>query len=236
MLMDEQQWLSCSNPHPMLDLLRMKGIANERKRRLFGVACCRRIGHLLDHRSRRAVEVAECFADGHATEAELIVAHEGAECARNEKKAHPWRSLETYQATAAWAVDFLSWPPSFPGFTTDGDYGASHACLAAAASDTLEPSNAKEALAREEVFQAALVRDMFANPFRPVDAERGWLTANVVDLARTIYEERAFERLPIVADALMDAGCTNEVILEHCRSQRPHARGCWVVDLLLRNT
>jgi hypothetical protein len=60
-----------------------------------------------------------------------------------------------------------------------------------------------------------------------------WLTSNVGDLSRTIYAERAFERLPILADALMDAGCDNEDILAHCRSEGPHVRSCWVVDLLL---
>jgi hypothetical protein len=60
-----------------------------------------------------------------------------------------------------------------------------------------------------------------------------WLTANVKDLVKTIYEERAFERLPILADALMDAGCADEVILGHCRSKGPHVRGCWAVDLIL---
>src|SRR5437762_722095 len=52
-------------------------------------------------------------------------------------------------------------------------------------------------------------------------------------LAQAVYEERAFERLPVLADALEEAGCTDAAILDHCRSPGPHARGCWVVDLLL---
>ena len=59
-----------------------------------------------------------------------------------------------------------------------------------------------------------------------------WLTSNVVDLAGAIYEERAFEKMPILADALMDAGCDSEEIINHCRGNGPHVRGCWVVDLL----
>lgn len=77
------------------------------------------------------------------------------------------------------------------------------------------------------------VRDIVGNPFRSTFPEPGWLTSNVLDLARTIYDERAFDRLPILADALMDAGCSDDAILSHCRAEGAHVRGCWVVDLLL---
>jgi hypothetical protein len=61
-----------------------------------------------------------------------------------------------------------------------------------------------------------------------------WFTSDVLVLARGIYEERAFDRMPILADALQDAGCTDEDVLNHCRDPNtPHARGCWVVDLIL---
>jgi hypothetical protein len=60
-----------------------------------------------------------------------------------------------------------------------------------------------------------------------------WRTANVTALAQAIYDERAFDRLPSLADALEDAGCDNQDILQHCRSGGEHVRGCWVVDLLL---
>ncbi|MBN9118666.1 MAG: hypothetical protein J0I06_05840 [Planctomycetes bacterium] len=82
--------------------------------------------------------------------------------------------------------------------------------------------------------QVALVRDVFGNPFRPVTADPAWLTPDVVTLARGIYEEKAFDRMPILADALQDAGCTNEDVLNHSRDPKQvHVRGCWVVDLLL---
>ncbi len=79
----------------------------------------------------------------------------------------------------------------------------------------------------------ALVLCILANPFRPIALDPSWLTSNVLSLAQGIYHERAFDRLPILADALQDAGCENPEILAHCRSESPHARGCWVVDLLL---
>jgi hypothetical protein len=69
-------------------------------------------------------------------------------------------------------------------------------------------------------------------PFCP-KVDPAWLTAKVVALAQAIYDDRAFDRLPILADALEDAGCTNQDILAHCRQPGEHVRGCWVVDLLL---
>jgi hypothetical protein len=86
----------------------------------------------------------------------------------------------------------------------------------------------------EEVCQAAIVRDVFGNPFRPVAVDPQWLTSDVLALARGIYEERAFDRMPILADALQDAGCDSDDVLTHCRdASAPHVRGCWVVDLVL---
>jgi hypothetical protein len=80
---------------------------------------------------------------------------------------------------------------------------------------------------------AHLIREIFGSPFHAVEFEASWRTANVIDLAKTIYEEEAFDRMSILADALLDAGCSEETILEHCRSGGPYVRGCWVVDLLL---
>ncbi|QEL14637.1 hypothetical protein [Limnoglobus roseus] len=81
--------------------------------------------------------------------------------------------------------------------------------------------------------QCDLIRDIFGNPFRPVTFSPSWLTPTVVGLAGGIYADRAFDRLPILADALQDAGCEDVDVLSHCRGDGPHARGCWVVDGVL---
>jgi hypothetical protein len=87
--------------------------------------------------------------------------------------------------------------------------------------------------AAEQRLQCAFLRDVFGNPFRPVSVEPVWLTSTVVALTEGIYQERAFDRMPILADALQDAGCENEVVLAHCRDESQiHVRGCWGVDLL----
>jgi hypothetical protein len=80
---------------------------------------------------------------------------------------------------------------------------------------------------------AHLIRDIFGSPFHAVEFDPSWRTANVMDLAKTVYEEEVFDRMPILADALLDAGCGDETILKHCRSGGPHVRGCWVVDQVL---
>jgi hypothetical protein len=78
-----------------------------------------------------------------------------------------------------------------------------------------------------------MLREIFGNPFRPVSIDPIWRTPQALALARTAYEERRFEELPLLADALEEAGCTDEAILAHCRGLGPHVRGCWVVDLVL---
>jgi hypothetical protein len=85
--------------------------------------------------------------------------------------------------------------------------------------------------------EAELLRDILGNPFRPsAPLPRfvvGWNDSTVRRIAAGIYEERAFDRLPILADALLDAGCDNEELIAHCRGEGPHVRGRWAVDLIL---
>jgi hypothetical protein len=78
-----------------------------------------------------------------------------------------------------------------------------------------------------------LIHDVFGNPFRPVTFDPAWRTSTVHALATTIYDHRAFDRLPVLADALQDAGCEHADVLDHCRGPGLHVRGCWVVDLVL---
>ncbi len=78
-----------------------------------------------------------------------------------------------------------------------------------------------------------LIHEVIGNPFRPVTFSPSWRTSTVVALAAQMYESRDFGAMPILADALQDAGCDNADVLEHCRGPEPHVRGCWVVDLVL---
>jgi hypothetical protein len=219
--MTEAEWLACSNPGKMLEFL--ESMASDRKWRLVACACCRRIWHLLtDERSRKAVEAAEQFADGEIEASKLAAAH-----------------------AAAWPVLTTS---------SDAAYYPGQAALCAAAPKpvrlVLAYANKAVALTQarhlsgdwnkqmEQGWAAScdLLREIYGNPFGPVSLNPAWLTSNggtVPKLAQAIYDDRRFSDLPILADALEEAGCDNAEILAHCRQPGEQVRGCWVVDLLL---
>jgi hypothetical protein len=110
---------------------------------------------------------------------------------------------------------------------------AANAVAVAAGCET--PWETWDSVARQEEVskQSNLLRDIIGNPFRPVNADPRWITDSVLFLAQAIYADRSFDRLPILADALEEAGCADTAILGHCRQAGDHVRGCWVVDRLL---
>jgi hypothetical protein len=222
--MSEEEWITCTtcrDTGKMQDYLPGKG--SPRQLRLFACACCRRIEALLsDPRSRRALMVAEQHADGRAGDEAISAAREEADQAVSdiEDATDEGSDGRLYEAalSALWSV--------IPAVTDDGFVElASHAAFYALGSTT-EPS------AEAEV-QGRMLCDIMDKPPRLSFADPSWLTPNVVGVAKGIYEDRAFDRLPILADALMDAGCFDADILEHCRETGEHVRGCWVVDLVL---
>jgi hypothetical protein len=82
--------------------------------------------------------------------------------------------------------------------------------------------------------QCVLLRELFGPP-RSVVADPAWLAWDggaVRLLVESILCDQAFERMPVLGDALEDAGCTDEAVLGHCRGPDPHTRGCWVIDLV----
>lgn len=227
--MTESEWLACTNPKAMLEFMRSK--PSDRKLRLFTCACCRRIWSLMtDERSQMAVEVAERFSDGLASPKERKAATKAAMAAREDadaaaRKASPEGSEKEWGPfNAAFAAMIAVSNLGHDGFD---EWDAANAAGYAVEFLTGTPKDA------EHVAQVAFVLDLFGNPFRAVTVDRAWLTPTVVSVAASIYTDRAFDRLPILADALEEAGCTNPDILGHCRSEGPHVRGCWVVDLIL---
>jgi hypothetical protein len=229
--MTEADWLAASDPQPMLAFLHTRGGTSERKLRLFAVACCRRVLHeLRDERSREALVVAERYADGLATEGELDDAATAA-CEVCEEEAG-WASPDagepedtgrplTYSASAYTAAIPVGWWGAAPAFVEPYYI-------------ILDRTPDKES---ERVTQAALLRCIVGNPVRPAPSLASAVLAfdggTVPRLAAAIYEDRAFGRLPVLADALEDAGCAEPGILGHCRAGGEHVRGCWVVDLVL---
>jgi hypothetical protein len=233
--MTEAQWLRCDEPGPMLAPLRDS--EGWRKLRLFRVACCRRIWSLLvDPHSRAAVEAAERFADGASGAAELRAAADLALKAANTLGVGAARAHDP--GHAFWVAAQVAHGATGGPLTSLGV--ANHAAVAAgAAAYRVGGGLAAERAARsaEQAAQCRLLRDLLGNPFEAVlSADAAWLVrdgAAARNLAEAIYEERAFDRLPILADALEDAGCADAAVLGHCRGGGEHVRGCWVVDLLL---
>jgi hypothetical protein len=208
--MTEQEWLTTAD-HPwdmlefMLELTEHR--ASQRKWRLFLCAICRRVWHLIpDPLSRKAVKIGEKYADGEATETDLAEARLEA------------RKLYKIGDVVSWA--WLASSAAAPGLF-DFDALLSLSNDAAMASED------------ESAHHCHLLREIIGNPFRPMTLDPSWLTPNVVQLARTIYDKETFFELPILADALEEAGCTKQDILNHSRQDGEHVRGCWVVDLLL---
>ena len=195
--------------------------SGRRKLRLLACGCCRLIWpHLQDPRLRNAVEMAERFADGQAKAAELQAAGTAATIFEGGMVLSEHDPRAQANTAVALAVSTTATKPYSAAF------GMTVFPLPLAGYRGSE----KEANA----LLCDLLRDIFGNPFRPVTFSPSWRTDTAVALARGMYEAREFGAMPILADALQDAGCDNDDILNHCRDARQtHVRGCWVTDLVL---
>jgi len=209
--MTEAEWLTCADPEKMLThLRRRKRRPSARKFRLFSVGCCRHSAAVMSHpANRRCLEVAERYADGLASEEE--------------------RRKSLRAASFAAAINALvGADPAREAAHVAGDVPFYAANAVEARGGDREPVRRAEAAALCE-----LLRDVVGNPFRPPRLDPAWRTGVAVGLAEAIYEERAFDRLPILADALEEAGCGDVAIQAHLRGPGPHVRGCWALDLAL---
>lgn len=216
--MNATTWDRTTNLTAMLALLRQRKF--ERPLRLFACACCRLVWNLLPEGAyRRAVEVAEAHAEGRATRPALKRAHKLA------------RELDERLA----ALD--------DDETLAGEIDAAAATLNASDPDQIgkraltAANNCAYVLGEEahSILFADLLREIIGKPFRRVVIAPTWLTWNeglVRHLATTIHAEQAFDRLPILGDALEDAGCADPDLLSHLRLAEPHARGCWALTAL----
>jgi hypothetical protein len=216
-----------------------------RKARLFSVACCRRIWHLLDSPAdRRAVEVAEEVADKKKRLTDLRVCHEAASIIDLGPDPDPLISGLgwSYRSDKEWDFCYGLWVSP----------AGRRVCRVARWASTPTPWGSPESTANdarvllafragldaaktEERAQCGMLRDIVGPPVLPA-VQRAWLSYNsgvVRNLAEAIYEERAFDRLPILADALEEACCSDEAFLGHLRKPDTHSRGCWTLDLIL---
>jgi hypothetical protein len=187
----------------------------DRKFRLLAVACGRRVEqHTPTEVGKAAIDIAEQFADRKATAIDLRASNRATWSAFRDHQNHPTSNALW---TAAWVTEWKVINAASQAITG------------------VEASKGKSAQVRS--YLCEIIRDIFGDPFRaPPPLPASCLTPTVTSLATTIYDERAFARLPELADALAAAGCTEADVLAHCRSPGPHARGCWAVDLVLSKT
>ncbi|HJZ91318.1 MAG TPA: hypothetical protein VKE40_10635 [Gemmataceae bacterium] len=210
--MTEAEWIASTDPELLIEFIRPN--VTERKLRLFAATRFAQLIDLLPHdRQHRGIHLLEQMGDGTA--------------------APNWR----LEARRDVLVDYRGGLPTGDHSRDDPDHVALMLYRAIVSSDAAgHAAHATRGIINsneKQAEQCEILRDVLSNPFRPVAVDPRWRTADVAGLARAIYEDKAFDRLPILADALMDAGCADEQVLAHCRGEGPHVRGCWVVDLVL---
>ena len=225
--MIEAEWQSATNVHTLLQFLRDRPgdyvKPTERKRRLFRCACGRRcLRYLPTEWHLKTIEEAERFADGLVSWKRLAEA---------ETKAHYAPTAPGYVHNVVVAETVRSMVAQLVGDhddVWDSMFGtADYACEAVGGCPS-KPSD------EEQRAQCDIARDIFGNPFRLVAFAPEWRTDTALVLARQMYEAREFSAAPILADALQDAGCDSDDILNHLRdTTATHVRGCWALDLVL---
>jgi hypothetical protein len=204
--MSEGEWNASQSPAQMLEFV--FGKASRRKYRLFACACCRLIEDLLTDEGNYVVQAAERFADGDLEEEEL-------------------RAVWTMACDSGCEIATVAAVGSEASAWHVAHQAAFETARMAAARNFLD-------LPATQRRQCVLMRDLFgALLFRPIVPMPEWVAGTPLIVARSIYEERRFETLPILADALEENGCTEAEVLEHLRGPGPHVRGCWAVDLIL---
>jgi hypothetical protein len=221
----------------------------DRRFRLFACACCRRVCNHIPERGRDIVVAIEEYLDGRASSEALGAAF-------TAPSRLDYREGRSHRPDpGAWVLTYLV--GGFNGLTAgasalmvftrilpllDEEYGrearnAFDRCVSTFAEVRLAPFRWPEpvpaALMAERVAYADLLRCIFGNPFHQPTIDPSWRSETAVRLALQQYESRDFSLMPIMGDALQDAGCGDEHILNHCRSPGVHVRGCFVVDLVL---
>lgn len=228
--MTEAEWLRSNDPRLLVDWLSFDALASDRKLRLFSVAACNPLRHLVANPGvLAALDLAEAFADGRIDEAALQVARRPLWEAYHARHNAPG-GVEAVTAEAGDA-ECACLHTTLPDVPRDRD---GHSDLYPPTPEVVGLICRLDSSRPSFRRLVTLLHDVFGPlPFRDIALAPSWLTSDVQLLARGIYEDKAFDRMPILADALEDAGCDSVDLLNHCRGNRPHVRGCWVLDLML---
>lgn len=214
--------------------------ASRRKLRLLACAAVRTVWDFVtDDRARKALLAAELFADGNLTPEDLERTYRSAfewVCAlsagmgsfnQNDLDRNPDLQVRFREITACFSATEAAAPEPPAELTIDSaaglneSYWNAHLQVLGGAHNQVDIDR-----------HVAVYRDLFGNPYRPVAFDQECQTPEIQSLANRIYTEWAFDRMPELAVLLEEAGCREPAVLEHCRNQGEHFRGCWVIDLL----
>jgi hypothetical protein len=219
--MTEAEWLDAFYLPKLIRLLQKDDEPSVRKQMLFSVACCRRtVDHLSDAVFDAAIDVCERQADTSAPDK------------LPPRLERSLRSHATNHPNDGDDPRFGSWAYMAHAVESLVRSGTGMEFIADCCRDALCGHDDFVAGRGEMLIQADLFRDIFGNPFRPVAFAPEWRSSTAVALAESMYAARNFGNMPVLADALEEAGCDNADVLAHCRGDGPHVRGCWVVDLV----
>jgi hypothetical protein len=234
MRLTEEEWSTAVDPWRLL-LRQWPRKTTDRKFALFAVACWRQIWNLINEESRRAIEALEEFADlaPERQRPEDWEAIRDAVCPLAEIGAESEQAGWNPERAAREATSLVTWlvlSPAESSILEQVRYEFEGAAL-----DSGEAvSSAWRARA---CAHCELLRHVVGDPFHhpPVVPSHclEWNGGTVPAIALGIYRDRVFGEMPILADALEDAGCTDAQILDHCRAGGDHMRGCWALDLVL---
>ena len=233
--MTEAEWWGATDSVALADWLFFDVWVADRKLRLFCVACCRWTEGKTRDVFRELLDTIEWFAEGEASEEELEAAlRPAAEIEAKELHTLVWSK----QAQSERAITSAAFTPTRaealfgPGWRERSWYQDGQPYPVSVVYLSRCPFGHERATRECQVVR--LLHDTFGPLlFRPAFCSPAWRTDAALALARQMYESREFGAMPILADALQDAGCDNDDILNHCRSEGSHVRGCWVVDLVL---
>jgi hypothetical protein len=251
--MTENEWLASADPEPMLRYLwygkepiwkailtqvsLRRGEISTRKLRLLACACFREFGGPLNNfpTVRHLLDTSERFADGLTSKVKLIrtLRHVLDSLEPGLRWPASFLPLAGYpEITVSAFVHHLGWGAQF--IRLDNVFDVQTIMRARYGNDP-----EYQWMRNQWKIQADLIREIFGNPFRGTKLDPAWLSYNdhcAVRLAQQMYEQRNFHDMPILADALEDAGCDREDVLQHCRCGDSHVLGCWVVDAVLEKT
>jgi hypothetical protein len=235
----EADWLRAQNPGLMFDFVRERKVS-PRRLRLATVGFCRLawpfvppLPHPLDAGCLALLDLAEQYADGLAKFTQMTAARRAL-----AEPDVPRGGPSDAKVAAVWfasgrdpATGGIESAARLLGISWSGDKELEMPATRVRFGFLMREGGDWVAACRAMI---AVVRDVFGNPFRAVPFDPNWRTTAAVGVARQMYESRDCSAMPILADALQDAGCADPNILDHCRGDSPHVRGCWVVDQVLR--